>query len=139
MQQVVRLWNFLTKEAVDGRNLHSLSSRQKKIYPEKRLWGGYYTIISSGNFLNVTRSWDSAREKASRQVASFLCFLNCPVTATLGLDGHNMAALMFFKFVDVYPKLPQKWLVKVSIISSWENMRKHLESASREQTSGKGR
>lgn len=56
---------------------------QKK-YSEKRPVGGYYTITSSGNSLNVVGSRDSAREKASTQVASFLRFLNCSVTATLG-------------------------------------------------------
>jgi len=45
---------------------------------------------------------------------------------------------MLFKFIDVYTELPQTWLLKAGIISSWENMRKHQESASRQQTSGKG-
>lgn len=42
-----------------------------------------------------------------------------------------MAAPMFLKFVDVYTKLPQKRLLEAAVISSWENMRKHLESACR--------
>lgn len=56
----------------------------QKEYCEKRPFGGYYTITSSGNALNIVERWSSGRGKASTQVASFLRFLNCPVTATLG-------------------------------------------------------
>lgn len=34
-------------------------------------------------------------------------------------------------YADVYTELPQKWLLEAGIISSGENMRKHLESASK--------
>lgn len=47
------------------------------------------------------------------------------------LTKDAVAAPMLLKFADVYTELPQKWLLEAGIISSWENMRKHLESASK--------
>jgi len=57
---------------------------QKK-YSEKRTFGGYYTITSSGKSLNIVGSWDSVSEKISTINTGCLIFmLNCPVTATVG-------------------------------------------------------
>lgn len=111
IQQVAGLWDSLIKRLWIYRNLHSPNRR-----PEKISWD-LLGVIKPPQVQEIPSTLLEAGTVRGRHQHRLPHFnIDWPVAAAFGDVRDWMAAPKFLTFVDVYTKIPQKWLLELTLL-----------------------